>query len=92
MKENPSLDDQIKFLEDFREIRNGYIQKILALCEMHEALGNLDAAGAAQCEYDRLIRNDDRLLDQIDELHERKVLVQDRSRKNDDGDCSNAGA
>jgi hypothetical protein len=76
MKERPSFDDHIKLLEDFRATRDRYMQKVLAVRDMHEAAGNLDAAGAAQREYDRLIRNDDRLLDQIDELQGRKVQAQ----------------
>jgi hypothetical protein len=76
MEENPSVDDQIKFLEDFREIRNRYMEKVLAVCNMHGAAGNLHAAGAARREYERLVVNDDGLLDQIDELQERKFLAQ----------------
>jgi len=72
MKEIPSLDDQIKFLEDFRETRNRYMERVLALRDRHEAARNGDAAAAAQREYGRLIRNDDKLLDRICELQDRK--------------------
>jgi hypothetical protein len=75
MKEVLGFDEQIKALEEFRDIRHAYMQRVLALRDMHAEAGNVEAAGAAQSEYDRLIRNDDRLLDQIDALQERKVLA-----------------
>jgi hypothetical protein len=75
MKGTPSIDDQIKALEDYREVRDLCVQKVQAVRDIHEAAGNLEWGAEAQREYARLIRNDDKLLDQLDELQERKNLI-----------------
>jgi hypothetical protein len=82
MKETPSFDDQIKVLEDYRDIRHVYMEKVQAVRDIHEAAGNREWGAAAQREYDRLIHNDDKLLDQIEALQERKALAQ-KSRQHE---------
>jgi hypothetical protein len=64
------------------------MQKILALRDLHQAVGNSDAAGVAQREYDRLVRNDDRLLDQIDELQKRSHRLKMRIANMMVADCA----
>jgi hypothetical protein len=73
MKEPPSFDDQIEYLEEFRNIRNRYMAMVLGVRNIHEAARSSEGAAAAQREYDRLVRNDDKLLEQLEALQQSKA-------------------
>lgn len=57
------------------------MQRVQAVREIHEAAGNVELATAAQREYDRLVRNDDKLLNQIEELQGRKAFAPESQRQ-----------